>query len=101
MSYTIWLSFFVFVPIIILWIWRFRLLWHYRRTLAYAMFFALVVSIPWDYFAIKNHIWYFPKEGNLGILVYGLPFEEFIFMASVTLLLGSIVIIMKYRTRRG
>lgn len=97
MSYIIWLFFFVFVPIIILWSIRFNLLFRYRKSLVLAIFFALFVSIPWDYFAIRNHIWYFPKMGNLGLLVYDLPIEEFIFMASVTLLLGSLVIVLKYR----
>lgn len=60
------------------------------------MFFALVFSIPWDMLAIQNKIWYFPKEGNIGFSLGGIPFEEYLFMATVTLLAGSIMILIKY-----
>jgi lycopene cyclase domain-containing protein len=61
------------------------------------MFFALVFSIPWDIFAVTNHLWFFPKEGNIGFLILGLPIEEYLFMTTVTLLIGSITILVKYR----
>ena len=60
------------------------------------MFFSLVFSIPWDIFAIRNRIWIFPKEGNIGLFILDLPIEELLFMTTVTLLIGSVVVIVKY-----
>jgi len=63
MSYPLWLIFFLFIPSAILWFFYFKLLRRYWKTFLYAIFFALVFSIPWDTFAVKNNIWFFPKEG--------------------------------------
>lgn len=63
------------------------------------MFFALVFSIPWDILAVTNKIWSFPKEGNIGFFILGLPIEELLFMTTVTLLIGSITIVVKYHKK--
>lgn len=63
------------------------------------MFFALAVSVPWDIFAIANKLWIFPKEGNVGFFLLGLPAEEYLFMTTVTLLIGSVTIVVKYRQK--
>lgn len=96
MSYIVWLLVFIWIPTLLLWIFRFKLLWKYRKSLFWAMLFALVFSIPWDIFAVHNRIWYFPAGGNLGVWIFGLPVEEYLFMATVTLLVGSITILIKY-----
>lgn len=64
------------------------------------MSFALVCSVPWDIFAITHKIWFFPKGGNLGLSVIGVPLEEYLFMTTVTLLIGSVVIMVKYKSDR-
>lgn len=96
MNYLIWLFVFIWIPTLILWFFNFQLLWKYRKTLLYAMFFALLFSIPWDILAVSNHIWFFPKGGNIGFWIGGIPFEEYLFIATVTLLAGSIMILIKY-----
>lgn len=96
MSYLFWLLLFIWLPTLVIWYFNFALLWKYRKTLLFAMFFALVFSIPWDIFAIQNKIWIFPKEGNIGFFILELPVEELLFMTTVTLLIGSIVILVKY-----
>lgn len=101
MQYIFWLLFFVGIPTAILWAWQPKLLWKYRRTLLWAMFWALAFSIPWDIYALKTHIWLFPPEDNLGLLVFGLPVEEFIFMAASTLMIGSVTVIAKYYLTRN
>ncbi len=100
MSYLIWLLIFVWIPIFTIWFFNFKRLWKYRKTLICASFFALVFSIPWDIFAVTNNIWIFPKEGNIGFFILGLPLEEYLFMVTVTWLLGSIVIMVKYHKKQ-
>jgi lycopene cyclase domain-containing protein len=61
---------------------------------------ALLVSVPWDKMAVENEIWFFPKEGVLGISIGGLPLEEYLFISTVTLLVVTTTIIFKYQKSR-
>lgn len=97
MQYLLWLSLFVWLPIAMIWGFNHALLWKYRRTLLYAMFFALVFSVPWDIYAVLTKIWFFPPEGNAGIFLLGLPIEEYLFITTTTLMLASVTIVAKYR----
>lgn len=97
MNYIIWLAIFIWTPTLIMWHRHFNLLWRYRITLLHAIFFAFVFSIPWDILTVKHNIWFFPKEGNLGIYLGCLPIEEYLFMATVTLFVATIMIILKYK----
>jgi len=98
--YILGLLIFAILPTLLLWLFNFKPLWKYKRTLLYAIFFALIFSIPWDIYAVRTDIWSFPKEGNVGIYLLGLPLEEYFFMALVTLLIGSMTIVLKYRFKR-
>lgn len=42
----------------------------------------ILLGFPWDYFAIKNNAWHYPKDP--GITLYGVPFNDlwFVFVAS-------------------
>jgi lycopene cyclase domain-containing protein len=60
-------------------------------------FFALVFSIPWDIFAGKNNIWFFPKEGNMGIYLGFIPLEEYFFYIGATFFAATITVIFKYQ----
>lgn len=97
--YLVWLLIFVVIPTFLIWLFNFNLLWKYKATLFYAIFFALVFSIPWDLYAVKSNIWFYPKEGNLGLQIGTLPLESYFFYALVTLLLASITILIKYRLK--
>lgn len=85
----------------VLWLLFFKILKKYWKSILYAMFFALLFSIPWDILALRNQIWYFPKEGNLGILISGLPVEEFLFMTLFTLYVATVTIVFKYRIKKN
>lgn len=97
MAYLIWLSIFVWLPTLLLFIFNFKLLWKYKITLLHVMFFALIFSIPWDLLAVNTHIWFFPTSNNLGIFIGGLPLEEYLFIICVALFAGCLTIIAKYR----
>jgi len=38
-----------------------------------------VIGILWDYFAIWQRHWIFPGDGLIGIRIFGLPIEEYLF----------------------
>ncbi len=97
MSYLLWLAIFACLPTILLW-WRFyTLLSQYKTTVLYCILFALIMEIPWDNFAVKNAIWYFPKGGSLGFHIGILPIEEYLFMITVTAFIVTVIIIYKYK----
>lgn len=97
MNYIFWLATFIWIPTFILWYKNFALLWKYWRTFAYAMFFAVLFSYPWDVLAVKNDIWFFPQRGNLNIYIAELPLEEYLFMITVTLFVATVTVIFKYK----
>lgn len=99
MSYLIWLSIFVWFPIILLWIFDSQLLWKYKKTLLHIIFFCLVFFIPADFFATSIKVWVFQKESNLGISIGILPLEEFLFAVSAALLTAFLTIVAKYRLK--
>lgn len=96
MTYLLWLIYFVWIPTSVIWLFQYKLLWKYKKTLLFAMTAALIFSIPWDLLAVKTNIWYFPQGHNLGLFIFSLPLEELLFMTTVTLLAGSVAIISKY-----
>ena len=97
--YLLWLTLFVCIPLLILWFFQFKLLIKYWKTLFYSVCGTWIISIPWDFYAVTNHIWYFPSRGISGIYFGVLPIEEYLFMAFVTLLLASITIVIKYKIK--
>jgi len=97
MGYVSWLVVFVFLPLGVLWSFDYKLFWRYRRTVAACIFWALVFSVPWDIWAVRAEVWYFPDQGNLGILLGGLPLEEYLFIVFVTLLVCCLTLSIKKR----
>jgi lycopene cyclase domain-containing protein len=93
-EYLIWLLIFVILPFIILWIWKFRDLIKYKKVFFLATIGSLIFSIPWDVISVRENIWYFRKPHILGIWLFGLPIEEYLFIIFVTLLFSSITILL-------
>lgn len=100
-AYLQWLTIFVWAPLALLWATNWRLLRGYPRTFTRCIGWALVFSVPWDVLAVRTQIWLFPKEGNLGIWIFGLPLEEYLFMVFVTLLVSTVTIVLRARLFPG
>lgn len=100
-TYIKWLIIFLSSPLLLLWIINFKLLWRYKRTIAFCICWALIFSIPWDYWAIQTKIWLFPQDTNIGLLLGGIPLEEFIFYVLATVFVSSITILVKQYGRRS
>jgi lycopene cyclase domain-containing protein len=58
---------------------------------------SIIVSAPWDYVAIRDHIWYFQKPFIVGIYILGIPFEEYLFYIFMTLLFAMITVLIWQR----
>lgn len=98
-SYLVWLAIFVWLPTAVIWMVSFELLWRYKITMLHVMVFSLIFSVPWDIFAIRNEIWFFPPESNIGVVIGSLPLEEYLFMVTVGLMVASVTVVAKYKLR--
>ena len=95
MAYIYWLIIFVWLPIIVLWAVNWKYLSQYKKTFLYCVIWALIFSIPWDIWAVRADIWRFPQDTNIGVLICGLPLEEYFFMIFVTMLVSTVVLLLK------
>ncbi len=93
LSYLVWLFIFVFAPILLMLVSRGRLLFRNRRTIILCGIGSLVVSVPWDYFSIKDSLWWFPSKDILAIWLFGLPLEEWIFISFIGMELCMLALI--------
>ena len=67
----------------------------YKRVFIYCIIWSLVFSIPWDIWAVRTQIWHFPSDTNIGLWIGGLPLEEYFFMIFVTLLVSTVVLLIR------
>lgn len=100
-SYLLWLLLFVWLPTLLIWVGNFHLFWKYKHTILCTVVLTLLFSIPWDIYAIKSGIWYFPKPSVVGIFFLSIPLEEYLFMATVALLISSVTILVKYKFNKS
>ncbi len=93
LSYWLWLSIFVFAPMLLMLVFRGKPLSKYKKTILLCGIGSLVVSAPWDFFSIKDSLWWFPREEILGIWISGLPIEEWIFISFIGMELSMLAIL--------
>ncbi|MEO5635029.1 MAG: lycopene cyclase domain-containing protein [Candidatus Paceibacterota bacterium] len=58
-------------------------LYHSRKERFIVVLHIFLLGMLWDYFAVYRHHWIFPGDGLIGIRIYGLPIEEFLFFLIV------------------
>lgn len=84
LGYIRWLTAFVWTPeIVAVSIYRDVFVNHWRIFPA-VIIITLAIGIPWDYFGIKEGVWFFP--GIMGIWIFGIPLEEYLFFVSIAIL---------------
>ena len=62
---------------------------------------ALIISVPWDLIAANSKVWSFPRGHNYGIYIGSLPIEEYLFIISDTLIITTIVLLLRSSKRLG
>lgn len=95
--YLLWLAVYVWLPIAALWASNAKTVWRYKKTLGFCVLGAMLVSIPWDIWATQTNAWLFPSTSVIGIYFFGLPVEEYFFIACVTLLVATITLVVRDR----
>ncbi len=60
--------------------WKFRIhIYHSRKERIVTTLTIFLIGMVWDYFATWRQHWVFPGSGLIGIHLFGLPIEEFLF----------------------
>ena len=94
LTYVIWLALFIGLPLLALAIIARPALWRRRRALGWLLAGALVGGWAWDALAVRLGAWYYDPNNILNIWIGGLPIEEWIWIAGVTLLFGCVTVVI-------
>lgn len=93
-EYLSLLFIFTIIPLVILWAWKFKLLYQYIPVFFLAVIGAIIFGMPWDYISIKNNLWTFTPSKIIGVWFFGLPLEEWLFFIFVTSLFTTITLLL-------
>ena len=101
MKYLLWLTAFVWLPTIYLWARYPEIIKTYWKSIFGCGLGALLVSLPWDHWAIKNGVWFFPEGSLSGHWFLGLPLEEYLFIFFVPVCAATFFILMAKKDARA
>lgn len=93
-EYPLWILLFAVLPVVALFIIKFKVLKKYKLIFLFTIIGSFIFSIPWDYIAIKEKIWYFAEPHIFGLWILGLPIEEYLFIIFETMLFTIITILL-------
>lgn len=92
LSYLFLVLFFLWIPTLVVWSIKFKLLRKYKFVISLIVFVSFLVGGYWDIYGVAHKIWRFYPETTLGVFFKGVPLEEYFFVASAALALASITI---------
>lgn len=96
-TYLVWLGLFIGLPLAVLWArWR-QALWRQRRALGWTLLGALVGGWLWDGVAIQARVWRYNPAYIAGVWWLGMPLEEWLWVAGVALMFGSLTVVLMAR----
>ena len=98
-TYIIWLALFVSLPLVALAVAARGRLWPQRRAIAWTLAGALVGGWAWDAGIVTLGTWDYDSNNILNIWIAGLPLEEWLWIAGVTLMFAALTIILAERER--
>jgi lycopene cyclase domain-containing protein len=101
LTYIIWLALFIGLPLLVLALIARRSLWRRRRALGWVLLGSLLGGWAWDVLAVRLGAWYYDPRNILDWWIGGLPVEEWIWIAGVTLLFGCVTIVIAERVEVG
>jgi lycopene cyclase domain-containing protein len=96
-TYLIWLALFLALPIAAIWLIWPRQIWGQRRALAWTALGAFLGGWLWDGIAIQAHVWYYDAANITDVWLLGMPLEEWLWIVGVTLLFGSLTVVLMER----
>lgn len=98
-TYLIWLAIFLALPIAFLWLRWPGEIWSQRRALGWTVVGAMVGGWLWDGISIQASVWYYDPANIAGLWLGGMPLEEWLWIVGVTLMFGSLTIVVMERRR--
>ena len=96
-TYLIWLAIFIGLPVGFLWLRWPREIWGQRRALGWTVAGSMVGGWLWDGIAIQAGVWYYDPANIAGMWLLDMPLEEWLWIVGVTLLFGSLTIVLMER----
>ena len=99
LTYISWLALFIGLPLLALAVYARHALWRRRRALALTLLGALAGGWAWDALAVRLGAWYYDPNNILGWWISGLPVEEWLWIAGVTLLFGCLTVVLAERVK--
>ena len=96
LTYLIWLGLFIGLPLLLLLRWQPQLR-RQRRALGLTTLGALVGGWAWDAWAVQFGIWFYDPDHIVNLWFLGLPLEEWLWISGVTLMFGSLTVVLKGR----
>ncbi len=97
-TYLIWLGLFIGLPLLILLRWN-HLIRRKWPALAWVTAGSLLGGWAWDAFAVQFGVWFYDPANIVNWWFLGLPLEEWLWIVGVTLMFGSLTIIVMERQR--
>lgn len=94
-AYIEWLTIYVWLPLLVLWVTDLRLIWEHKKTLIGCAILTLGFGVPWDIWAVAHGMWTFPSTSILGVYFLTLPIEEYFFMIFIALLISTTALILR------
>ncbi|SRR6266545_7125123 len=99
LTYVVWLALFIGLPLLALLAAARRALWRRRRALGWMLAGALAGGWAWDVLAVRLGVWYYDSNNILNVWIGGLPLEEWLWTAGITLLFGCVTILVVERSK--
>src|SRR5436190_857715 len=99
-TYIIWLTLFIGAPLLALLVVGRRALWARRAALGWALFGALCGGWAWDALIVRIGGWYYDPNNIVNVWLAGLPLEEWLWIAGVTLMFGGLTVVLEDRLTR-
>jgi len=98
-TYLIWLLLFLGLPIAILFAIKRNVIWQQRRALTLITLGALVGGWVWDALSVQWEVWRYDQNNITRVWFLGLPVEEWLWIVGVTLLFGSLTVVLAERAK--
>ena len=95
LPYLRWHIIFVFSVSIIIWLTHYRYLTKYIKIYIWITILSIIWGYTFDMDALRNNLWFFNSINCLGIDIFNLQFEEWLFLIFVPQELTSILLLIK------
>ncbi len=93
LTYLVWLAVFIGVPLLALLRWR-HLFAPRGRALLWIVAGSLVGGWMWDALSVRWGIWFYAPSNIFGLWLIGLPIEEWLWIAGITLMFALLTMVV-------